>query len=145
MFRLVQRGAVELPDGEALFEAHLEAAAEVVPQLTQRALESQRAPSTRRTWRARKRDYPWAPLKKTGALYDSLRVETHGSELVVTADVPYSGFHQDTAPRTVLPARRFFPVGDAMPLAWQRAIEASPAVQRAWRGVAVEVPEVYGP
>lgn len=140
------QGEVRIPDGRELFEAHMDSAAEVFPSLIRRAVESQRAPTGGRVWPARRQDYPWAPLKRTGALIGSLVVDRAGDSLSITADVPYSGFHQDTAPRRVLPARRFMPVGESFPAAWQRAVERGQAVQRAWRGgVVIEPAEVYGP
>lgn len=56
-------------------------------------------------WPARKQDYPWPILNKTGRLRQGFRQNLGKTELLIYNVVPYFKYHQSNKPRTKMPRR----------------------------------------
>jgi phage gpG-like protein len=56
-------------------------------------------------WPARKKDYPWPILNKTGRMRQGFRQNLGKTELLLYNTVPYFKYHQSNKPRTKLPRR----------------------------------------
>lgn len=93
--------------------------APVVQKLSDRPWQ-RRASVEGEQWAPRKRRYYHPLLEKTGKTRRSLRSKTRGTNVVTSVSPPYARFHQSGTRK--MPARPFFPVGDALPSVWTARI-----------------------
>ena len=56
-------------------------------------------------WAARKQDYPWPILNKTGRMRQGFRQNLGKQELLISNVTPYFKYHQSNKPRSRLPRR----------------------------------------
>lgn len=85
-------------------------------------------------WKARKKSYPWAIMRKSGKLFRSLKVSVEGTGLTVQrgAGAPYGAFHQSGTKN--LPQRLIIPIHSrGLPLSWRKYFRTR--VARRWKAL----------
>lgn len=87
-------------------------------------------------WAPRKRRYYHPLLEKTAKTRRSLKSRAIGTNVVTSVKTKYAVHHQFGAPRAKLPARPFFPTGDALPSVWAARIRKTinNSIEQALRG-----------
>lgn len=75
-------------------------------------------------WEARKQDYPWPILQRTGFMKGNFQSDVGRDEAVLTNPTDYFPYHQSNAPRTKLPRRVMMKIDQERKVFIQKAFQA---------------------